>query len=151
MPKRNPKHEARLTRKTHQKSTSGLRFRNLSFRSKIFIGITCVVLIGLGIWFFAVPKEYVRWGNTVTVYLEMYNEEGVLIEKSPDSGYVLVVSQDQEPTALFQSFYGKVKGQQYTLEIPACPSLECVKYGGFTMGVHAWQYLRYVLRIINYV
>lgn len=153
MPKKNPKHQARIERQ------QGLTKRGKRIYNWKKIGgilILCVVVgafITLGIIYGPkLGRREIQEGDTVYIYYELYDTNDTLLENSTDdSGTKFTIKQfETEPKGFHREVLYMVEGEEKNFVIDACPNQDCKSYLGYTIGEHAWKELRYYVRIVSF-
>jgi hypothetical protein len=158
MPKKNPKHEAKVQRQ-QVITKRGKRIYNWKKIGGILILCATVgVFIILGVVFGSqIGNRAVKEGDTVYIYYELRDKRDRLLENSTNIiGTKFIINTQTEPMDFYENVIGLHEGDERTFTIPGCQEIDpstgepnCPYYGGYTTGNLRWEELHYYVKIMS--
>ncbi|HMF30306.1 MAG TPA: FKBP-type peptidyl-prolyl cis-trans isomerase [Candidatus Lokiarchaeia archaeon] len=162
MPKKNPKHQARLERT--QKSAEIKRKRVYNWR-KIGGGILICAAVGTIIILAAIyapqaakqsaqaqQARAIVDGDQVYINYTLTLADGTVKDRAPTAdGTLFTISKGQLITGFYNAVLGMHQGDEKTFTIQACPAHNCPNYDGYTSGDLAYQQLTFDVIIVRIV
>ncbi len=153
VPKKNPKHQAQLQRQ------QVLTKRGKTVRNWKKIGLIVAVCAGIvifvtwGIIAFTPTGRAVKAGDTVYIYYELRLSDNSLKDKSQTAAgtsFTMKTGTGGVIPGFYDNVLGMREGETKSFKIPACPSMDCDPYGGYTTGELAWQELNFYVKIVRF-
>ncbi|OLS14567.1 MAG: hypothetical protein RBG13Loki_1806 [Promethearchaeota archaeon CR_4] len=155
MPKKNPKHQARIER---QQVLTKRGKRVYNWRKIGGILVVCGAITGfviLGIIYgpaIAAAGRTIKDGDGVFIYYKLYLGDGTIKDQSQSAtGTYFEITHESVIPGFYDAVIGMHVGQvKDNIIIEACPSHNCPNYKGYTTGELAYVYLKFYVKIVGF-